>query len=89
MIKILKQGVVKEYIATCNVCGCVFSFQDMDIREIVVFRDTDFSSVKNQRVVSCPYCNKYVMQWSEMGENDKKHSPVPPEAMHNEPICGY
>lgn len=51
MIKILKPG--QYYIATCNVCGSAFTYEDEDIR--CETQEIPFKNVK------CPCCGVRIL----------------------------
>lgn len=53
-MRIIKQGEVKEYEATCNECGTVFAFQRSESRTDVV--TLDYVCVW----VECPLCSTIV-----------------------------
>lgn len=89
MIKVLKHGKVDKLIATCPSCGCVFSFQEMDKKEVVVTHRSDFSPARYEKVVDCPDCGMKVRNWRRMEESEKTQVAVSPAAAHSEPVCGY
>lgn len=49
MKTIIKPGK-KYYSISCNYCGCVFTYQDEDVKT----EKNDFGG--EQEYVSCPYC---------------------------------
>ena len=53
MKKIIVPGIQKEYIATCQKCHCVFSYENEDI--ISTYSD-DF--------VICPYCQSFIISYN-------------------------
>lgn len=53
-MRIIKQGEVKEYEATCNECGTVFAFRRSESHTDVV--TLDYVSVR----VECPLCSTTV-----------------------------
>jgi len=62
MIKILKDGVIPKitkvmYKATCQNCGCVFVFENGDIK-------SQERCINGRITVECPYCHKDIMQSS-------------------------
>lgn len=46
-MRIIKEGNLPEFIHTCKKCGCVFAWDDRDVKGY---------TVKN-KWVDCPYCD--------------------------------
>lgn len=56
MVKILKEGTKK--ITTCENCGCTFSYEKEDTRQVKV---NTGSFVQNRVLVDCPQCSDPVI----------------------------
>lgn len=60
MITIIKEGTKKE--ATCNKCGCVFSYENEDIQHIgSTLRTISSPSHYSKDVVECPQCKYQIV----------------------------
>ena len=69
MKKIIRQGYVKpQYIAECDHCHTLFTFND---------DDTDYANVMytDEQYVSCPYCGTdiYDRFWNEIKDDSDKY----------------
>lgn len=53
MIEIIKEGTKK--IATCTRCGCVYSYENEDIK---THDDIEYTLGSRYDYVNCPQCNK-------------------------------
>ena len=60
MIKILKEGTIKKI--TCEKCGCYFSYEQEDVKEIVSKNSGSF--------VLCPQCGERVYLMLTRGLED-------------------
>ena len=57
MIKIIKSGT--RQTKTCLNCGCVFSFEDEDIRKEDIFGDPLHRGFR--RTIKCPQCKTEIV----------------------------
>ena len=58
MISLIKSITYLPYRVTCPLCGCIFDFNDEEIR------DMDSEGVQYFSV-TCPDCNHYENAWSK------------------------
>jgi len=56
MISIIKSNIFLPYRVTCPLCGCIWDFDDKEIKEIN-------SEAGNYFSVTCPECNHYENTW--------------------------
>jgi hypothetical protein len=72
MIEIIKEGKYKKKIATCQFCGCEFTF---DKRDVQSRSDGEFPFTRIEKTllyVLCPYCNAEIREWSDYQETEKQ-----------------
>ena len=71
MVKIIKYGIVK-HIATCDYCGCEFSFEPEDVTKNTVWDDHGgHYPAASFYEINCPFCNKKIRlndPWIETDE---------------------
>lgn len=53
MIEIIKEGTKK--IATCESCGCIFSYENEDIE---TYDDIEYALGSKYKYVVCPQCDQ-------------------------------
>ena len=56
MISIIKSNIYLPYRVTCPLCGCIWDFDDKEIKEIN-------SEAGNYFSVTCIECNHYENAW--------------------------
>ena len=59
MIKIIKPGTKRE--KRCDYCGCLFSFEEEDIRAKTTVHTGGFPGItKSGTYINCPQCKKEI-----------------------------
>lgn len=58
MISIIKSNIYLPYRVTCPLCGCIWDFDNEEIKEIN-------SEAGNYFSVTCIECNHYENRWSK------------------------
>ncbi len=80
MIRIIEPGQ-KKYRKKCHYCGCLFSFEEEDLRHREYMDDTGMSWGSSD-LVDCPYCsNELHVNKTDIHIGPKEEYEFPPQTV--------